>query len=387
VKFLVLGAGQIGYAVVYDLIRSPRVDKIALADCDADHLAFVGERLPDDRLVPCRIDVNNFDEVANLMSEVDVAISCVTYQHNYELSKAALQAGTNFCDLGGSEEILSRQFLLDELARERNMVIVPGCGLAPGLVSILAAAAAETMEEIYEIRLRVGDLPTQPQPPLNYARSFSIDWLINQYVEEATIIRDGKLMQVPSLSDLEQIHFPAPFHTLEAFATSGGIATLPQTFSGRVQHLDYKTIRYRGHCEQIKLLRDLGLFGLDPVGVDSTTVTPRDLMRTLLLQKLPSEEPDVVLLRIIVTGVKDEKPTQVVWDAVDYMDQAAGLSAMMRMTAFPASIVAQLIARGDITEKGVLALEKTVPAALFLAEMASRGVNLMMVEKVPERRH
>jgi lysine 6-dehydrogenase len=103
----------------------------------------------------------------------------------------------------------------------------------------------------------------------------------------------------------------------------------------------------------------------------------------LLSDRLPKDEPDVVLMRVIVTGLRDKKPLQLVWDCIDYADQAVNLSAMMRMTAFPASIVAQLIARGDISERGVLRQELAVPTRLFLAEMASRGVALQMVERQP----
>lgn len=386
-KFLVLGAGQMGYAVAFDLVRSPRMEKVVLADCNADTLAKVTDRLADDRVIACQLDVTDTEAVTRLMADFDVAVSCVTYKHNYELAKCALSAGTNFVDLGGNEDVVKKQYLLDELARQRQIAIVPDTGLAPGLVSILAAAAAESMEEIYEIRLRVGGLPIQPQPPLNYSRCFSIDGLINEYVEDATIIRDGKLMKVPSLADLEQIHFPAPFHIMEAFNTSGGISTLPKSFAGKVQYLDYKTIRYKGHCQQIALLKELGLFQTEPLELPAGKIVPQDMMRELLTRHLPGNEPDVVLLRVTVTGIRSERPCEIVWDGVDYGDEADGLSAMMRMTAFPASIIAQLVARGDISDKGVLAQEQCVPSRLFLAEMASRGINLVMSEKLPETHH
>ncbi len=386
-KFLVLGAGQMGYAVTFDLIRSPRVEKVALADKCPETLERAVDRLADDRIIPCQLDITNHEEVTELMSDFNVVISCVTYKHNYELAKCALQAGANFIDLGGNEEIVAKEFLLDELAKERGITIIPDTGLAPGLVSILAAAGAEAMEEIYEIRLRVGGLPVQPQPPLNYSLCFSVDGLINEYIEDATVIRDGKLTRIRSLGEVEPIHFPAPFHIMEAFTTSGGISTLPKTYGGKVQNLDYKTIRYRGHCDQIILLRDLGLFETEELKIDSTAIAPRALMQALLREKLPKDEPDVVLLRVTVTGIKNGKPTQIIWDGVDYGDEADGLSAMMRMTAFPASIIAQLIARGDIIDKGVLTQEESVPTALFLAEMSGRGINLAMAERAPDGRH
>jgi len=384
VKFLVLGAGKMGYAVAYDLIRSPRVETVFLADNQTETLATACERLADDKIVPVQMDATRFEEVTKIMSGCTVAISCIPYKDNYELAKAALEAAVNFVDLGGNEETVQKEFLLDEFARERGIAIIPDCGLAPGLVSILAAASAERMEQLYEMRLRVGGLPIEPQPPLNYLQVFSIEGLINQYVEDATIVQHGKAIKVPSLGDLEKIEFPAPFGELEAFTTSGGISTLPSTFGEKVQYLDYKTIRYPGHCDQIRLLRDLGLLDSQPVALDGSSVRPRELMSHLLGEKLPRDEMDVVLLRVTVTGLREGKPTQIVWECIDYMDQAAGLSAMMRMTAFPASILAQLLARGDIQEKGVLVQEKSVPTRLFLAELGGRGVRLSMTEKSPD---
>jgi lysine 6-dehydrogenase len=372
-----------GYAVIYDLVRSPNVDNVFVADRDIDRINKITDRFADDRLVPCQLDARNLDDVARVMTGCDVAISCMPYDHNFDLARAALEDGVSFCDLGGNSDIVRKELLLDEFARKEGVTIVPDCGLAPGLVSILAAAAAEGMEEIYEMRLRVGGLPVEPQPPLNYSLTFSVDGLINEYVENAHVVMDGKLLTMPSLTNLEEIHFPEPFGALEAFTTSGGVSTLPSTFEGKVNHLDYKTIRYPGHCAVIKAMRDLGLMDSEQMQVDSVSVAPRKVLSTVLESKLPKDEPDVVLLRVTVTGVRNEKPTQIVWEGIDYMDQAEGLTAMMRMTAFPASIIAQMIARGDIKEKGALVLEKCVPTGLFLAEIASRGIRLSMLEKEP----
>jgi lysine 6-dehydrogenase len=240
------------------------------------------------------------------------------------------------------------------------------------------------MDELYEIKLRVGGLPSEPEGLfLGYSQVFSIDGLINEYYEDCTIVRDGKLMTVPSLTDLETIEFPRPFGIMEAFNTSGGISTLPQSYVARVQHIDYKTIRYPGHCNQIHMLKELGMMSRETTELPSGKAVPRELLHKLLSEKLSEDEPDVVLLRVIVTGVKEKKPVQIVWDCIDLADQAAGLSAMMRMTAFPASIIAQMIARGDIKERGVLRQESAVPTKLFLAEMDGRGINLHMTERAP----
>lgn len=383
-KYLVLGAGKMGYAVCYDLIRSPKVDQIVVADNSTERLESLVKRLADTKLVPVELDVTNEKELAQLMHQVDVALSCITYEHNYDLAKIALASSTHFVDLGGNEDIVAREFLLDEVAKEQGVTIIPDLGLAPGLVSLLAVSAADSLDEIYDIRMRVGGLPIEPNECfLDYAQVFSIDGLINEYNEDCTVIRDGKVFTVAPLSDVESLEFPRPFGTMEAFHTSGGISTLPQTYVGRVQHMDYKTIRYPGHCEMIAMLKELGLMSKEPVLVEDKEVVPRQLLHKLLSEKLPKNEPDVVLLRVIVTGLKERKPVQIIWECIDYADQAAGLSAMMRMTAFPASIIAQMIARGDIAERGVLRQETAVPVKLFLAEMDSRGISLKMIERAP----
>jgi lysine 6-dehydrogenase len=387
-KFLVLGAGRMGYAVAYDLIRSNKqnVKKIVVADENRANLESLMKNLADERIVPVQLDVRKSQDVAAIMSEMDVAIACIAYEHNYELAKIALSTHTHFVDLGGNEEVVARQFTLDEVARDEQVAIIPDLGLAPGLVSLLAVSAASTLDEVYEMKLRVGGLPVEADDLLlNYAQVFSIDGLINEYVEDCTIIRNGKLARVPSLTELEEIEFPRPFGKMEAFTTSGGISTMPQSYLGKVHNLDYKTIRYKGHCAAVKALKDIGLMDSNPITLEpeGIKVPPRRILHELLSQRLLKGEPDVVLVQVVVTGVKDKKPLQYVWQCIDYNEQAAGLSAMMRMTAFPASIIAQMLARNDIKERGVLRQESVVPIKLFLAEMDSRGINLQMIEREP----
>ncbi|MBX9941750.1 MAG: saccharopine dehydrogenase NADP-binding domain-containing protein [Candidatus Obscuribacterales bacterium] len=379
-KFLVLGAGKMGYAVAYDLIRSPKVEKVVLTDRSESILKSTADRLKDPKLVAALVDVTNERELGQLMEEVDVAISCVTYEHNYELTKLALSTRTHFVDLGGNEELVRRQFLLDELAKERGVSIIPDAGLAPGMVSLLAASAAESLDEVYDMRIRVGGVPVDREiNSLGYAQVFSVEGLINEYSEDCTLIRDGRLIQLPALSELEEIEFPPPFGLMEAFNTSGGISTLPQSYLNRIQHLDYKTVRYIGHCQSIKAIQELGFFSTEKFS--GSDLCPRAVLAGQLAKHLPVGEPDAVLLRVSVSGNKSGKPSQLVFDCVDYADQAVGLSAMMRMTAFPASILGQMLARGDINRRGVLRQEESVPTRLFLTELSGRGIAIKMAER------
>lgn len=379
-RFLVLGAGRIGYAISYDLLRNKDVKQVVLADFDQARLDFVKAELGDERLACVKVDISDIDELSYLISGTDVVISCATNKFNYELSKAAMDEGVHFCDLGGNEDIVRRQFLLDEMARERNIAIIPDCGLVPGLVSILVASACEKLDDFSEIRIRVGGLPVEPRPPLNYSLFSSVEKLISEYVDDATVIRGGRLLRVPSLEDLEDITFPAPFGTLEAFNTSGGTSTLSTTFGDRVTHLDYKTIRYPGHCQMVRLLKDLGLMEVKSLRLGQQQIRPRAILATLLEQKLPKNEPDVVLLRVGVRGTVAGEPTEIRWEAIDYMDEETGLSAVMRNTAFPVSIIAQMLASGELISRGTLTQESSIPTNRFLKEMIKRGIPLKETE-------
>ena len=159
---------------------------------------------------------------------------------------------------------------------------------------------------------------------------------------------------------------------MEAFQTSGGTSTLPETFFGRVRELDYKTIRYPGHCAKFKAMIDLGLCSSTPVEVDGARVIPRRVFGDLLVRNLPHDEPDVVLVRVEVSG----GGKRLRYDIVDRQDPATGLSAMMRTTAFPAAIVALIMARGQTTQKGAQPQERCIPPDLFMRELARREIRV-----------
>ncbi|MGZ7040002.1 MAG: saccharopine dehydrogenase family protein, partial [Thermoanaerobaculia bacterium] len=184
--------------------------------------------------------------------------------------------------------------------------------------------------------------------------------------------RGGRIVEVESMTEIEALDFPSPFGTMEAFQTSGGTSTLPETFLGKVQELDYKTIRFPGHCEKFKAMIDLGLCSSKPILVDGMQVTPRRVLGELLVRHLPHDEPDVVLVRVEFVG--DGK--RLSYDIIDYADSKTGLSAMMRTTAFPASIVALMMARGQTEKKGALPQERCIPAELFMKELAARKIRV-----------
>ena len=380
-KIMVLGAGRMGFGAVYDLVHNSAVEGVTVADVDYVAARSVAEKVGGTSVTARQIDVIDYEKTVELMRGHDAAISCVTYFFNEQLARAAIEARVNFCDLGGNNTIVARELALDEQAKAAGINLIPDCGLAPGMVSVLAAHGANRFESLDSIHIRVGGLPQAPEPPLNYQLVFSVEGLINEYVEPALVIRQGRIVEVESMTELESLDFP-PFGKLEAFQTSGGTSTLPDTYLGRVKELDYKTIRYPGHCEKFRLLIGLGLTSSEAIEVDGASVKPRRLLGEMLLKRLPADGPDLVLIRVEFTGVIDNVQQRLRYDIIDRFDERTGLSAMMRTTAFPASIIAQMMARGETSRRGAVPQELCIPPELFVAELARR--NIIIQESVLE---
>lgn len=375
-KILVLGAGRMGHGAVYDLIHnSPDVHAVTVADSDLKKAEAVAAKVWSTKITPRQIDAANYSDVVELFRGHDSVISCVNYWYNESLSRAAIETGSNFCDLGGNNYVVDAQLAMDASAKAAGINIIPDCGLAPGMVSILAMHGARQFDTVSEIHIRVGGLPQNPKPPLNYQLVFSVEGLINEYVEKARVIRGGKITEVESMTELESLSFDS-FPPLESFHTSGGTSTLPDTFLGKIDALDYKTIRYAGHCGKFKTMIDLGLCSSEEIVVDYQKVTPRKILGELLQRHLPADEPDYVLVRLDFVGMRSGETAKLRYDIVDKFDGKTGLSAMMRTTAFPASIIAQLMARGDVFMRGATPQEKAIDPDKFVEELERRNINI-----------
>lgn len=384
---VVLGAGRMGHGAVFDLVNnSPDVISVTVADFDLAKAEAVVTAVGSSIVEARQIDASNYADVVELMRGHDSVISCVNYWFNVSLSKAAIETGANFCDLGGNNYVVDEQLALDEQAKEAGINIIPDCGLAPGMVSVLAMHGAAKFDSVEEIHIRVGGLPQNPQPPLDYQLVFSVEGLINEYVEVARVIRDGEITEVDSMTELESLEFTG-FPPLEAFQTSGGTSTLPDTFLGKIKELDYKTIRYAGHCDKFKTMIDLGLCSSDEIIADFVKTTPRKVFGELLQKHLPADGPDYVLVRLDFVGhlraetrpvgsVSNGGADRLRYDIVDKLDESTGMSAMMRTTAFPASIIAQMMARGDVLSRGATPQEKAIDPEKFVAELARRNIDI-----------
>jgi lysine 6-dehydrogenase len=370
-KFLVLGAGMMGRAIAFDLARSRKADEVTVLDSNKESCRSLTKWLGKDLGAIC-LDVKDEATLKSQMRDSDVVIVALPYRFNFGLMELAIDSGANFCDLGGNDDIVRKQLALDSKAKKAGVLCLPDCGLAPGLANVLAAYLASEFDSVDSLKIRVGGLPQNPKPPLNYQLVFSVGGLINEYKEKCKVLRGGKISYVEPMTELETLSFEK-VGKLEAFTTSGGAAWLPEIYRDKIKTLDYKTIRYPGHCTIIKAMLDLGLANESEI---APGITPRNVLERQLASALAGSDKDMVLVRVSASGKKKGKKSTASLDIVDCYDEKNGITAMMRTTSYPTSIIAQMLADKKIKGTGVKTPEMCVPGKGFLKELAKRGISV-----------
>ncbi|MCE7733260.1 MAG: hypothetical protein GPJ54_00185 [Candidatus Heimdallarchaeota archaeon] len=389
-QYAVLGLGMMGEAILYDVLTNDSESKVygfELRDVRRRELEEkyrqFGDRISLHSLnLDLKIDFLHTDLFKILSDQgIDVVFGAIDYKYNGYLTRMCIETGSHFLDLGGNPEVVTYQRTLDDEARSGDVTIVPDCGLAPGMANILAASIMGEFDSLDTCIIRVGGLPLEPKTILNYQQVFSIRGLTNEYLEDAEVIRQGKYEKVESLTELEELDFELfdELPTLEAFQTAGGTSSLPLIFRGKINSLDYKTIRYKGHCQFIRFLKEFQL--LSSESYQGTKINPREVVETYLEKNLPRGHPDLVLVKIVVTGIKKERNVRVVLEIQDKYDPATGFSSMARTTAYPIAIIGMMIAHSIINKRGVIAGESHVPYALFKEELNKRNIILKIIEK------
>ena len=373
-RMLVLGAGLQGSACAYDLLQRPEVAQVTIADLKPERIPgflkpFVGKRL-----TQLKLDVQDGAALRAAMAGHDGVLNAAPYYFNLDVSRAAVEAGLHGADLGGNTEIVFQQKKLDDEAKRRGVSVIPDCGLAPGMVNILAAEGIRRVGEAEVVKIFVGGLPQHPEPPLNYQIVYSLEGALDYYTTPSWVLREGKPTRVDALSELESVTFPPPVGELEAFHTGGGISTLPWAYQGKVRTMEYKTLRYPGHIAIMRPIRELGLLDMTPVKVKGKEIVPRDAFIATVSPKLTKPEArDLVALRVEVRGNNGKRAA---WQLLDYSDEAHGISAMMRTTGYSLAITSMMQVDGRIKALGVHTPDEAVPFGDYVSELAKRGVEI-----------
>ena len=331
-RVLLLGAGKIGQAVA-ELLQGSGDFDVLVADASADAV----ERVQADAKVEgLTLDADDRAALLRAMDGRQAVLSALSFKHNPLVAECCLETGASYFDLTEDVET-TRAVRRTAEGAKGGQVFMPQCGLAPGFVSISANALAEQFDTIDTVRMRVGALPIFPTNALKYNLTWSTDGLINEYGNPCDAVVNGKAIDVLPLEGLE--HFSLDGVDYEAFNTSGGAGTLPETYAGQVRNLDYKTVRYRGH-------RDLVAFLMNDLRLNSR----RELLKDIFETAIPMTPQDVVLVFCTVTGTHEGRLVQ----RTDARKVYHGTFRDVEMSAIQVTTAASLCAVADLHREGRL---------------------------------
>jgi lysine 6-dehydrogenase len=374
-RVTVLGCGLIGGTIVRDLASDATLS-VRAVDLSDEALARVRE-IP--RVELQQADLSDSAAIARVIEDADVVVGAVPGRFGLAMLRTVIDRGKPVSDISFAPE---DPFELDELARSRGVAAVVDAGVSPGLSNLAIGRAAAILDSIDDASIFVGGLPSQRYWPYEYRSVFSPTDVIEEYTRPARLIENGRVVVKPALSDIELIDFPQ-IGTLEAFNTDG-LRTLLHTVDA--VNLREKTLRYPGHAERMRMLRETGFFSDEPVDIGGTSVIPRRLTEHLMFEqwRRPEEEEELTILQVVAEGPAGDQRKRVRFELLDRTDHESGMTSMARTTGFPCAIVARLLAAGEIEHTGILPLESLGrDERLYnhlLKGLRDRGVNLRELE-------
>jgi lysine 6-dehydrogenase len=375
-KILLLGGvGLMGPAIAKDLLKGDIVDGVVVGDIAKDKLAQLEKEVKNKKLSTAIIDVRDQNGLVSYIKKEDFDCVINSLPHAFSVSsiEAGILAGVDVVDLAFEPP----QLEMNDAAQDAGVTVVPACGMDPGITNVLTGIGVSMLDEAQEVHIIAGGIPDKPYPPLNHKILFRLESLWMEYIEPSLAIRNGKKVHLETLSEVETAAFPG-VGTLEA-AITPTLASMPYTIKG-VKEMDCKCPRWPGHYEKIKAFIKCGLLDTDPVQINDTHIVPQDFLSVLLSPVMDlGDGKDITVIRVMVSGIKDGKYTFIQFDITDRYDEKERVTSVARTTGYPASIVAQMIGRGEITAKGVLFPEQAITPELFNIfsnELKKRNITL-----------
>jgi saccharopine dehydrogenase-like NADP-dependent oxidoreductase len=344
-KIIVLGAGLVGGPMSLDLAEDPQF-AVWAADIHEDPLVRLSQK---GRISTIRDDLSDAEKIKKIVSDFDMVINALPGSIGFQVLKSVIEAGKNVVDIAFFPE---DPFKLDEMAKANGVTAVEDCGVSPGMSNILIGHADCLLDKTDRIRIYVGGLPVKREGPLEYKVLFSLADLFEVYMRPVRIMKKGKIVTLPPLSDLESIKVSG-VGTLEAFSTDG-LRTLVQTIE--CPDMKESTLRYPGHVDKIKLLNDCGLLDKKEIRMNGDhRVRPIDVTVNVLSSVLRFEpgEKDITIMQLVVEGRRKGKKKKYIYELHDEYDVATRVHSMARTTGYTANSVARMIAAGLYVHEGI----------------------------------
>lgn len=345
-KVLVLGAGLVGNLIARDLAED---FDVTIVDINEQTLAQLKSKY---NIKGIQADLSDTKRIKEIVKDYDLIVGALPGFMGYKAIKAVLEAGKNIVDISFFPE---DPFSLDEIAKENNVSVLIDCGVAPGLSNIILGHAVETLEEVESFVCYVGGLPVERTLPWQYKAPFSPIDVIEEYTRPARIVENGKIVEKEALSESELLWFPN-IGTLEAFNTDG-LRTVLQTI--KVPNMKEKTLRYPGHIDYIKFLKEIGLFNTEKINLKDCAVSPIELTSKVLINQwqFREDEEDLTVMRIIISGKKDSKTAVIQYDLFDRYDKQTHAFSMARTTGYTCTAVVRYLVKNDLP-KGLITPEE-----------------------------
>lgn len=367
---------MIGTTVVSEVAKFNNFDLVTAVDVRQESIDTCLEIANNPKVVGKVASLETKEDIVKVIEGADVAVACLPHSLSLVAINAAIASKCHLVDLVGSK--FSEKVELHKKAQEAGVLIVPGCGVAPGITNFLAAQGIDMLDEAEEAVMICGGIPRHPVPPLWYQVVFRLESVLGLYTKQAVAVENGELVELPPLSGLEKITFPDPVGSCEAVITDAH--STAYILKDKVKNLYEKTVRYPGHWDKMNVLRELGFLDDNPIAVSEITTTPRAVAEKILAPKMiGASKEDITVLRVEVSGIKDGRPTKHRWEMVDLYDHERQITSMAKTTAIPAAVTAKWIATRIITETGVVPLESLIIRERFqpfVEELKSLGVDI-----------
>lgn len=398
------GSGRMGRAVAWDLIKQDDVEVVGLVERRQEALAEVSELIGSAKIAIHALNVEDRDSLLRLMEAYDVGVSTLPDRRtSYALVDAAINGGLDIVDMleefhrrpdpYETEGLQIREGMgineygewLHEQALKNGVTFMDGIGFAPGISNITVGEGIRKLDRVEKAVARVGGIPskeTSQRHPLRYMITWAFEHVLREYMIKVGVIKGGEIVEVDAMSDRERFQFTkfGKNEALECAITPG----MPSFLFTRpyLQEFAEKTIRWPGHWDSIITLKECGMLDLDPIEKDGVEISPREFLLQVIEPKLRPQEgdTDVCVMWNSVVGKKDGRRQQVDYYLWDEADTEHGISSMARVTGFSASIGAQMIGRGLITEKGIVPPEDCIYGdryELFVDELRKRDIEIL----------
>ncbi|MBU7018839.1 MAG: saccharopine dehydrogenase NADP-binding domain-containing protein [Theionarchaea archaeon] len=378
-NILVVGCGLMGPAIAKDCAQNKEVTHVEGCDIDEEQLKRCLKIVSNNKFETSILNLNNYEALVKKMKGFDVVVNASASQFSLNILKASMEIGCNLVDLTSAHYPLEGE-LYDEV-KNANITAIPGCGVDPGLIDILAGYGMDLMDEVEEVYFACGGLPLNPQPPLDYKIVFG---------GKRMPIRPGKVpvilnsahVKVDRYSEVEPVHIEG-FKDMEAFYDGYPSSLLSLCMEKGVKTFKGKTIRYKGFTDKLQLLIDLGIISEDIIIYQGHKIVPLDFFQELTYPKVRFDsgagDRDITVLRVRVKGRKDDSFICVMYEMVDFYDEKEKITSMARTTGYTAAIIARMLARGEISQKGIQWPVGVIKGDLFKKLMISlrkRGIDV-----------